>query len=217
VIRLWKVLSIGLLAVGVCLFSIGCGGSGGTQVRLMNAFNGQSSLNLLVNNSTIASGVGFGAASGYAGASSGSQGVQITAGSTTLLNVTLNINGGSNNTVLATLSGATVFADNKSTPPSNDIQIRAINASSSLGSVDVYIVAPNTDLSSVKPNATLAFQQASSYVTLAAGSYQIEFTQTGSKLPIVNTGSLSFSAGQIRTVVSLDGHGFSASVLSDLN
>jgi hypothetical protein len=215
VIRLLRVLSIGLLIPGIG-FTIGCG-SGSTQVRLMNAFNGESSINLLVNNNTVASGVGYGAASGYTGASSGSQSVQINSGSATLLNATLNITGGNNNTILATSSGASVFVDNKATPPTNDIQIRAINASSSLGTMDVYIVAANTDLNTVSPTATLAYRAASSYQTLAAGTYQVEFCITGSKIPIINSGSLALTAGQIRTVVSLDGNGFSSSVLTDLN
>lgn len=214
--RSFKTLIGGLLLVGLIFFSIGCG-SGGTQVRLMNAINGQSSINLLVNNSTIASGVAYGAASGYAAASSGSQSVQIQAGSTPILNATLNISGGNDNTILATASGVTAFVDNKATPPTNDIQLRAINASSSLGPVDVYIVPQNTDLSTVSPTATLNFQAASSYQTLAAGSYQVEFCIAGSKIPIINSGVLSLTAGQIRTVVSLDGNGFSSTVLSDLN
>ncbi|HKW19671.1 MAG TPA: DUF4397 domain-containing protein [Terriglobales bacterium] len=183
----------------------------------MNAINGQSSVSLLVNNNTIASGIGYGAASGYAGVSSGSQPVQINSGSATLLNLSLSINGGENNTILATLSGATVFTDNKSTPPSNDVQIRAINASNTLGTADVYVVPSNTDISTMNPTATLAFQAASGYQTLAAGTYEVLFTQAGSKIPIINSGAISFTAGQIRTVVSLDGNGFSASVLSDLN
>jgi hypothetical protein len=185
----------------------------------MNAINGQSSVNMLVNNSTVASGVAYGTASGYASAASGSQQVQIQiGGNQTLLNQTLNISGGNNNTILATGSGLTVFTDNKSTPPSGDVQIRAINASNSIQpSADVYIVPAGTDLSTVNPTATLTFQAASQYVSVAAGSYQIEFAQTGSKLPIINSGALSLSAGQIRTVVSLDGNGFATAVLSDLD
>jgi hypothetical protein len=183
----------------------------------MNAMNGQSSVNLLVNNKAVASGVGYGTASGYASASSGSQQVQIQTGGVTLLNVSATINGG-NNTILATDSGLTVFTDNKSTPSSGNIQIRAINASTSLQSVDVYIVPAGTDISTVSPDATLNFQAASQYLTKPAGSYQIEFTPSGSKLVSINSGALSFSAGQIRTVVSLDGNGVdSTAILSDLN
>jgi Domain of unknown function (DUF4397) len=215
VIRLCKRLSVGVLVLTISFLG-GCG-SGGTQVRLMNAFNGESSLNLVVNNSTVASGVAYGAASGYAGASSGSESVQISSASGTLLNTNLDISGGNNNTILATSLGASVFTDNKATPPTNDIQIRAINAAGTLGTMDVYIVPPSTDLSSVSPTATLDYRAASNYMTLAAGSYQVEFCLTGSKIPIINSGALALTAGQIRTVVSLDGNGFSTSVLSDLN
>ncbi len=211
-------LCSGVFTAFIVLASTGCGSSG-TKVRLLNAMDGQSSVNLLLDNNTVASGVSFGTASGYSSSSSGSHSLQVQSAGNTLLNVSISLNSG-NNTVLATDFGATVFADNKSTPSSGNIQIRVINASSVMGTVDVYIVAPNTDLSTVNPSiTTLAFQEASDYQTLAAGSYQIEFTQSGSKNVIVSTTSTSFSAGQIRTVVSLDGSGggFTTSVLSDLN
>jgi len=215
VIRLCERLSIVVLASSI-FFLTGCGSST-TQVRLMNAYNGQSSVNLLVNNNTLASGVAYGSASGYARTSSGSQSVQINAGSGSLLNSTLTISGGNNNTIVATPLGASIFTDNKATPPTNDIQIRAINASNSLGTLDVYIVPPNTDLSAMQPTASLAFRAASNYVTLAVGTYQAEFCLSGSKIPIINSGALALTNGQIRTVVSLDGNGFSTTVLTDLN
>jgi Domain of unknown function (DUF4397) len=218
VIRLCKSapLSLALLALGVTSFSIGCG-SGSTQARLMNAMNGESSVNMVVNNKTIASGVTYGTASGYASVGSGSQTVEVQAGGTTLLNSSLSFSGG-HNTVLATDSGATAFADDNSTPPSGDIEIRVINASSSIGTADVYVVQPGQDISTIAPTATLAFQAASSYQPYAAGSYEVLFTQTGSKNLIIDSNPLSFSAGQVRTVVSLDGNGvYSTAVLSDLN
>lgn len=217
-IRFLKVLSVGLLALAIALLSAGCG-SGSTQVRLMNAMNGESSVNMLIANSAVASGVVYGTASSYAKASSGSQTVQIQSGGVTLLNSSLSFSGGNNNTVLATDSGATVFTDDRSTPPTNDIEIRVINASNSLGPADVYVVPSNTtDISTIPPTATLAFQAASNYIQLAAGSYEVLLTQSTSKNVIIDSNPLSLSAGQVRTVVSLDGNGvFSTAVLSDLN
>ena len=216
-IRFSKTAPMGLFALGTMLLAAGCG-SGGTAARLMNAMDGQSSISMLVNNNTVANGTPFGAASGYSPVSSGSEQVQIQAGGITLFNSSLTLNSG-NNTVLATNFGVTVFADNKSTPSSGNIQIRAINAANSMGTVDVYIVAPGTDVSTVNATASnVGFQSASSYQTLAAGSYQVEFTQAGTKNVLLNSNALSFSAGQIRTVVSLDGSGvFTTAVLSDLN
>lgn len=211
-------LGIGLLALASTFFGTGCG-SGSTQVRLMNAMDGQGSVNMLLDNQTVSSGVGFGSASAYASASAGSHSLEVQSAGTTLLNLSVSLNGGNNNTILATNSGATVFQDNKSAPSSGNFEIRVINAAQTLGTVDVYVVAPGTDISTVNPSATaLAFQSASGYLTLAAGSFVVEFAQAGSKNVILATNSASFSSGQIRTVVSLDGNGvFSTAVLSDLN
>jgi hypothetical protein len=54
---------------------------------------------------------------------------------------------------------------------------------------------------------------------LPAGSYQVEFAQAGSKNVLINSNALSFSAGQIRTIVALDNPsgGYTTAVLADLN
>jgi len=220
VIRLWKQapLSIALSALSAIAFTTGCGSSS-TKVRLVNAMDGQTSINMVVDNSTLATGVAFGAASGYASVGSGSHTLEIQANGATLFNQTVSVASG-NNTVLATNSGPTIFTDNKTTPSSGNIQIRAINASTSLGTADVYVVAPGIDISTVNPTfSALAYQSVSSYATVAAGSYQIEFAQAGSKNVLINSNAISFSAGQIRTVVALDNPsgGFTTAVLSDLN
>src|SRR5438270_9649196 len=179
----------------------------------------QTGIDMLVDNSTLATGVAFGAASSYVSVSSGSHTLEIQANSATLFNQTDTFGSG-NNTVLATNSGPTIFADNKATPSSGNIQIRVINASTALGTADVYVVAPGIDISTVNPTSSaLAYQAASVYVTLAAGSYQIEFAQAGSKNVLINSNAISFSAGQIRTIVALDSPsgGFITAVLSDLN
>jgi len=220
VIRLRKAtpLGIAVFALSAIAFTTGCGSSS-SQVRLLNAMDGQTSINLVVDNSNLATGVAFGAASSYASVSSGSHTVEIQANSATLFNQTLSLGSG-NSTVLATNSGPTIFADNKTTPSSGNIQIRAINASTSLGTSDVYVVAPGIDISTVNPTfSALAYSSASSYATLPAGSYQVEFAQAGSKTVLINSNALSFSAGQIRTIVALDNPsgGYTTAVLADLN
>jgi len=220
VIRLRKAapLTIVLCALIAVTFTTGCGSSS-TQVRLVNAMDGQTSISMVVDNSTLATGVAFGAASSYASVGSGSHTLEIQANGATLFNQTVNVASG-NNTVLATNSGPTIFTDNKTTPTSGNIQIRVINASTSLGTADVYVVAPGIDISTVNPTfSALAYQSASSYATVAAGSYQIEFAQAGSKNVLINSNAISFTAGQIRTVVALDNPsgGFTTAVLSDLN
>ena len=65
----------------------------------------------------------------------------------------------------------------------------------------------------------LNYQSASSYQTLTAGSYQVIFTFTGQNSAVINSNPISFSSGQVRTVVGLDdpAGGFTTAVLSDLN
>jgi hypothetical protein len=97
---------------------------------------------------------------------------------------------------------------------------RIINASPGLGRADVYIVAPGTDLTTVSPTiSSLAFEVASSYQLLAAGTYKVFFTLPGQKFAYIDSGSLSFSAGQVRTVLGLNGTsgGFTSAVLGDVN
>jgi len=69
--------------------------------------------------------------------------------------------------------------------------------------------------------SSLSFKSASSYVTQTAGTFRIRMTAAGSKAVLVDSGAVTFSAGQIRTVVALDAPGggppISAVILADLN
>jgi Domain of unknown function (DUF4397) len=204
----------------VSLFSIGCGSSS-TRVRLANALPSQSNVAMLIDGNDLASSVPYGSASGYSSASSGSRHLQIEPSGTTniLIDQTISLDAG-NNTVLATNSGASVLADSSTAPPSGDVSIRAINASSTLGTADVYIVTPSTDITTLTPTAAnVAFTSATAYQTVAAGSYVVIFTQPGQKLAVISSSPLSFSAGQVRSVMGLDGQngGFTTAVLADLN
>ena len=202
------------------LVSIGCGSSS-THVRLANALPSQSNLAMLIDGNNLATTVAYGSASGYVSVGSGSHHLQIEASGTTtiLIDQTISLGSG-DNTVLATNSGAVVLADSSTTPSSGDISIRAINASSTLGTADVYIVNSSTDISTVNPTASsVAFTAATAYQTVAAGSYVVIFTQPGQKVPVISSSPLSFTAGQVRSVMGLDGQngGFTTAVLADLN
>ena len=214
-------LGIGLSTLAAVLMNTGCGSST-SNVRLMNAFTGQSSIDMSIASKSVASGVTYGAASAYVSATSGSNTlvVSATGSSSPLISQTISLSSGGYNTILATGSGAAVLGDNHSAPSSGQIQIRAVNASATLGTADVYIVAPGTDISTVNPTfSNLAYQSGSTYQSLSAGSYEVIFTQAGTKLGTIDSNSLSFSAGQIRSVVGLDGQngGYTTAVLSDLD
>lgn len=219
--RKFASLAVGLFSLSTILLGLGCGSSS-THARLMNASFGNPSLDMLVDSKVVASAVGYGTASGCVSVSSGSINLQINlAGSaTSLINQNATFSSGTDSTVLATTSGASVFTDNKTAPSSGSISIRVINASSTLGTADVYIVPSGTVISNSSPTISgLNYQSASSYQTLTAGSYQVIFTFTGQPSAVINSNPISFSSGQVRTVVGLDdpAGGFTTAVLSDLN
>ena len=196
--------------------------SGSAKIRLVNAYPSQSDLDMLIDSKNVASSVTYGSASGYTSVSSGSRHLQVEASGTTnvFTDQTITLSSGSSSSVLATNAGSIVLTDNNATPSSGNISLRVINASSSLGTTDIYVVAPGTNLAGVSPTFSgITFPAATAYTTVAAGSYQIIFTLPGQKVGVITSSSLSFSSGQVRTIVGLAGQtgGFTISVLSDLN
>ena len=100
------------------------------------------------------------------------------------------------------------------------MKLRVLNASPGLGTVDVYVVTPGTDLNTLTPSvSSLAFESSSGYVTKSAGSWEIVFTSPGQKTALVTTSTLTLASGQIRTVIALNGETgrFTTAVLPDLN
>jgi hypothetical protein len=113
-----------------------------------------------------------------------------------------------------------MYTDDNSAPASGQFRIRVLNASPGIGNADVYVVPAGTDLSTVTPNfSSLAFPASSTYLSLSAGNYEVFFTAPGSKFEFIDSGSITIAAGQVRTVVGLDGPngGFTSVTLADLN
>ena len=209
------------------LLIAGCGGGGTeTRFRLMNAVPDESNLDVLVDSATVASNVAYGTSTAYQAVKSGSHQVQIDPSGTTnsLLQQSVSFSSGSDTTILASNFSSNItgliLADDNSAPPSGNFKLRVVNAAPGLGPADVYIVAPATDLNTVSPTlSNLAFESSSGYQSLAAGSYEVVLTPVGQKFVAINTGSLTFSAGQVRTFVGLNSPsgGFFYTMLQDVN
>jgi Domain of unknown function (DUF4397) len=213
------------LSVAVSLLSSSCGGGGQTQLRVMNASPGEPELNVLVDGKNVSSNLAYGASSGYLTINSGSRDVQIEpAGSSTpILDETLSFSGSTSSTMLvdnySSNVQSVVLTDDNSTPASGNFRIRIINASPSMGAVDVYVLESGTSLAGATPLASsLAFGSASSYVGLAAGTYNIYFTQPGTTFSYI-VASAAFTTGQVRTVVALNNlaGGYTTTTLNDVD
>ena len=218
-----RTLVVCLLSFAAILLGTGCGSSGNANIRLVNALSNQSSLDMLIDSTSTATSIGYGAASGYSSVASGSRHLQVEPSGTSnfVADQTASLGSDTYDTALVTSGGTTVLTDSHTAPSSSNISIRVVNASSILGTVDVYVVSSGTSINSVNPTfSSLSFPSASSYASLAPGSYQVIFTPAGQKFAELSSSSLSFSSGQVRTVLGLDifgGGGVTTSVLSDLN
>ncbi len=205
----------------------GCGGGGSqTRFRLMNAVPDESNLDVLVNSASVATNVAYGTSNGYQSVKSGSQQVVIepSGTSTALLTESITFSSGTDTTIVASNFSsnisALVLTDDNSAPASGDFKLRIVNCAPGLGPADVYIVAPGTDLNTVSPTlSNLGFGSASGYQSLAAGSFEVVLTLPGQKFPAIETGSLSFSSGQVRTFVGLNAQagGLTYAMLKDVD
>jgi hypothetical protein len=192
----------------------------------MNAVPDETNLDVLVNSISVASNVAYGTSTGYLSEKSGSQQVVIepSGTSTALLTQSITFSSGTDTTVIASNyssnPAALVLTDNNSAPTSGNFKLRIVNSAPGLGPADVYIVTPSTDLNTVSPTlSNLGFDSASGYQSEAAGSYKVVLTPVGQKFPAIDTGSLAFSSGQVRTFVGVNSQsgGFAYTILQDVN
>lgn len=216
-----------LVLIGLASLTIGCSGSsGGGKLRLVNATPDESSLDLLVDTKSVASGVGYGAASSYVSVGSGSRQLQIEPSGTTtvLIATTASVNSGETLTLISlnySFNISTVLlTDDNSAPLSGDFKLRIVNASPGLGAQDVYVVPAGTDISSVAPTfSSLSFGTATTYNMQAAGDYEVFFTPPNSKFANLDSGSITLAAGQVRTLLALNNPqgSFMSTLLTDAN
>jgi hypothetical protein len=213
------------LIAGVALFTAGCGTDHG-RVRVVHASPDAPNVDVLVDGKKVLTNVSYKTASPYLTLETGSRKVQVRATGTSIdaIAATATIASHKDYTILAVGKLAAISAlalqDDNSAPAAGQIKLRVIHASPSAGNVDVYVVAPGTDITTVTATlSNLAFKTASAYLSVAAGSYEVIVTAPGSKVSVIDSGSLTFTAGQIRTVVALDAMGggapFTAIVLND--
>ena len=215
-------VSVVLLLAAVFLTS-GCG-STHTRLRLANMTPDESSLDLLVDGTKTTS-VNFGSGSAYTSIKSGSRHLQVepSGTSTAIIDQTSSIASGTDTTLFSLNFSSNVWSmiatDDNSAPSSGNAKIRIASGAPYLGTVDVYVVSAGTDINTVNPTvSSLAFGSLSSYLSVAAGTYQVEFTLPGQKYPYIDTGVLSLASGQIRTVVGMNtSSGYTAAILADLN
>ena len=190
------------------------GPSSNARVRVFNAVTSSQAVDFLVDGQVAASGIVFGAASGYVSLPVGSHRVQVRSSpsGTILVDYTRDFAAAGSFSLIPAPgfgeAGALVTADDP-TPAAGQTKVRLINVAAAAGPVSVYVTAPNEDLTAATPSVPLLpFGIASDYVTRTPGSYRIRVTRAGSPNEVLlDTGGLSFSAGSVRSLVLTDSPG----------
>ena len=77
-----------------------------------------------------------------------------------------------------------------------DVRVTVLHAAPEVGTVDVYVTAPDDDLANNTPVATLSFGEAAGPVAIAADTqYQVRITPTGTLDVVYDSGEASFPGG----------------------
>jgi hypothetical protein len=198
------------------------------RVRVVHASPDAPNVDVLIDGAAVLTDVPFGAASAYLPVEAGDRELQVRAAgtSTVVIDDGQYLDDGSDYTVIASglVAGisALALADDNSAPAAGQIKLRVVHGAPSAPAVDVYVTAPGADLNAATPTLTsVPFRAASDYLEVPAGNYQIRVTVAGTKMVAIDTGTLTLSAGQVRTAIALDAPGggapFSALLLADLN
>jgi len=190
------------------------GTSSDARVRVFNAVTTSAAVDFLVDGQIAASGIAFGAPSGYVSVPLGNHRLQIRSASigTILVDFTRDFTSAGAFSLIPApglgQSGALVTADDP-TPTAGQTRVRLINVAAAAGPVSVYVTAPDVDLTSATPSVPiLPFGAASDYVTTTPGTYRIRFTRAGSPSEVLlDTGGVTFGAGSVRSLVLTDSPG----------
>ncbi len=228
------------MAGKLCRFAVGgsvlivlalitsCGGGGGTtaSLRVVQASPDQAAVNVLIDGKLQVSDVAYAGNTGYLSVNPGTKDLQLelNTNNSLVLDAKVPVTSSSETTVVLTGNSGSlkpvILADSNSAPTAGDIEIRVMNAAPGIAAADVYIVPAGSNISTLSPVATsLAFQAATSYQTLTAGTYQVFLTVPGTKSAYLSSVSLVLTGGQIRTVVGINGvgTGFTSLTLADLD
>jgi hypothetical protein len=232
-----KILPL-LLALGALgVFATSCG-TDHAKFRVVHASPDAPNVDVAVDGKTVVTDLAYGSvspAADYLTVTAGNRRVEFrsTGTMTDLINSTVGFGGQKEYTLLAVglanpppgTIAALLKTDDNSPPPSGNIKLRVIHAAlDGPAHIDIYVVAPTTDISNVPATvSSLAYQQASDYQSVAAATYEVIMTDSTdlAKTRIIDQ-TYTLTAGQIRTLVTLDspGGGTMSAVpleLSDLN
>ncbi len=226
-------LGIALICLGVAFLMVGCS-SGKARFRFVQAATGvPTTVDLFVDGKSLQTGIGFGQSATYRSATSGSRKFELFANGTTTnpyVNASVSLGSGDTTVLAQGVYPSTItlapYTDDNTAPATGNIKLRVINAAPTVApstqGVDVYVVPTQQGIAGVNPQFTVAYPNASNYLSLSANTYDVIITVQGTQNIISNlTATYPLTTGQIRTLVILDapngGGPYGLLELNDLN
>jgi hypothetical protein len=226
--RLLKALSLVSALAFLSIFVASCGSSD-AHIRVINAIAdvpSQQSLDLDVNGNKITGTTPLAFGNIFPGAGTVATYTSVASGNDTIAAYLTNTTGSpltqctscplSSSTDYTVLldgfagNGSTntiaILSDNNTAPTAGSMEFRVIDgaANTPSGGYDVYIVPEPGSITGSTPQ-TIGLGQATSYITIANGSYVFVVTPHGNPTPIINT-NLAEADGSIRTLVIVDNY-----------
>jgi len=180
----------GILVVGLGVL-LGCGGSRSSEsgnLRFLQGSPDAPQVNLLVDGKSVATNIGYINATGYVSVKSGSRHVQVVpvSGASPVLDANITITASGNQTLIISGPAAGIqnvlLTDGGTTATTGDAHVRVVNASSTMGTADVYIVSSGTSIAGIAPTvANLAFNSDTGYQLVPVGAYEVFMTAPNTK------------------------------------
>lgn len=207
----------GLAVIAGCNLdtSTGTTGLAGPQglIQFINAAPRYSTVNLNVDNTSAVTGEPYGAGSQvYVKALSNPRQFTVRSGSdtTAVASGQLLVADRSTYTVILTQHAVggnlLILPDTVSAPPANQVGIRIVNGSPSVGAVDLYVTT--TDSTLATPTAThVGFESGSVYVNVPAGTVRVRITTAGTTTVLLDIDAGTLTPGQVRTILLVDASG----------
>jgi hypothetical protein len=110
---------------------------------------------------------------------------------------------------LATIAPYVLVDDNR--PVATNAKVRIVHTAPSAGAVDVYVTAPGASIATAAPALTnVRFRAESGYLGLAAGSYDVTVTPTGTKTAAIGPATITIANGGVYTAAARDAVGGSS-------
>lgn len=111
--------------------------------------------------------------------------------------------------LLAAIAPYVLVDDNR--PVATNAKVRIVHTAPSAGAVDVYVTAPGAGIATAAPALTnVPFRTESGYLNLAAGSYDVTVTPTGTKTAAIGPATITLANGGVYTAAARDAVGGSS-------